>query len=216
MTMTRLREAENDGVLFEECMWYGLLDRGFSPDGLKLPSFLLVSKSDATTVESKEIISIRLDEYVISGAKPKKMRDEMKMWRARAEELGINILYRAPKGGDSIHFCIFTEKGKTLTLQASISPLVKHRKPSKKLLNDPELAIERYIYITTKPMRHRIVAAKKEKGKLGFILNRLRVLDAYGWISGGLEHAETMDDDNEEAEEDDDDDDEEEEDGDLK
>lgn len=108
--------------------------------------------------------------------------------RSAAASEGITILYRCPKNAETIDFCILSGTW-VFAIQASLLSLTEHRNPDADFLHSigassrgyqKRQANWRYIYITTKPERHALVALRSHYW--GVEVPNIRVVDANSWI----------------------------------
>jgi hypothetical protein len=106
---TSSRHLMDPGLIgedFEDLVWKMFLQRGF---GIGKALHLPCTRLGLVTVHTP--LHIKLDAHVMSQAKPETLEADLDHWVQQAHKLGMNILYRCPKGAKSFDFCILTATG---------------------------------------------------------------------------------------------------------
>ena len=185
------------GEDFEQLAWDVLLSRGFGSNAILngLPLGYDVNNPSAHVTVSR----FSFNEYFISNVSAPNQgqgRDILKLEIGglvmRSRSLGVNILYKCPKGCKAFDFAVLQANGEHVVIQVSLSDLVTHsannKEPSQKTFSDDfGLSATRYLYITKSPDPHQgIVNGVNRKDKKYDRWNGhdtfIRIVNASEWI----------------------------------
>lgn len=113
---------------------------------------------------------------------------EIKNVHAVAKKQGLNVLYKCPRGTESVDFCMLSPRG-MLAIQVSLQSLTSHWDPNAGFLRSigaytpqPETRGHewRYIHVTTSPESHPVIALYSQWN--GVEVNKIRLVDANMWL----------------------------------
>lgn len=113
---------------------------------------------------------------------------EIKSVHAVAKKRGLTVLYKCPRGTESVDFCVLSPHC-MLAIQVSLQSLTSHREPNAVFLRSigaftpkPETRGHewRYIHVTTSPEPHPVIALYSQWN--GVDVNKIRLVDANMWL----------------------------------
>ena len=131
---------------------------------------------------------IRLDCVYSATCAAENVAPDIVRVRGIASRKNLTVLYRCPKNTATIDFCILSAS-MVIAIKVSLLSLTQHDKPNAAFLGsigaatgDHRTRINdwRYIYVTTNPERHPVIALQKHWW--GVEVDKIRLVNARSWI----------------------------------
>ena len=136
----------------------------------------------------EERIPVRLDFAYTATCTPEDAAADIVRVRRIAANKNLTVLYRCPKNTETIDFCILSAS-MVLAIRVSLLSLTQHEKPDATFLESIGASTGvhqtrncdwRYVYITTNPEFHPLIASRKHWW--GVEVGKIRLVNASSWI----------------------------------